>query len=170
MIANLMPTKWRALSLFAACLLAPANTWGAEKPLELKWGELAAIVSGHMVEVTVNEGKVKGEAIAIRDDTLVVNVSKTSAPGYSKGSAVIPKNAITLIKVQRERSTWGRTLGTVVGVVAGLGVGGYTAAHVDSGGGGVVAVLVAVTSGIAVLGYYAGKQLDRRQTTIRILP
>ena len=60
-------------------------------------------------------------------------------------------------------------MGTTIGVVAGLGVGGYSAAHTDSGGAA-VAVLVVVTSGIAVIGYYAGKGLDRRMTRITIVP
>lgn len=157
-----------SFSLLAACLLAPA-AWASGAPLELRWNELAPLVSGHPVEITLNEGKLRGEAIAIREDTLVVNVTRSSVSRYPKGSASIPRSAISLIQVKRERGSWGRTLGTVVGVVVGLGTGGFTAAHMDSAGPA-VAVLVAITSGIAVLGYYGGKQLDRHQTSIRILP
>jgi hypothetical protein len=60
-------------------------------------------------------------------------------------------------------------LGTVVGVVAGLGTGGYAAAHMNSGGGA-VAALVGITSGLAVTGYFAGKGMDQRMTVIRIVP
>jgi hypothetical protein len=49
------------------------------------------------------------------------------------------------VEVLRTRGAWGRTLGTVIGVVAGLGGGGYAAAHTDSAGAA-VGVLVAVIS------------------------
>jgi hypothetical protein len=141
------------------------------KPLELKWNELASMIVGHHVEIALAEkGTVRGEAVAVRQDTLVIDVTKATGPKlYSAGSAELLRSDIGLIKVQRTRGAWGRTLGTVIGVVAGLGGGGYAAAHTDSAGAG-VAVLVAVTSAAAVGGYYAGRSLDRRVTVIRVVP
>jgi len=153
--------------LYSVQAMLPA----ASKPLELKWSELAPIVASHRVELTLSDGGiVSGEAIAVREDTLVLDVKKSSGTKqYAKGNAAIPRNAITLITLERSRGTWGRTLGTTLGVVTGLGIGGYSAAHTDSGGAA-VAVLVSVTSGMAVIGYYAGRALDRRTTRITIVP
>ncbi len=95
-------------------------------------------------------------------------LSADVAYGYCKDMFFSPA-AITLITLVKQRGSWGRSMGTTVGVVAGLGIGGYSAAHTDSGGAA-VAVLVAVTSGVAVIGYYAGKGLDTRRTRITILP
>jgi hypothetical protein len=141
------------------------------KPLELKWTELSSIIASHRVELTLTGGgSVAGDAIAVREDTLVLDVKKSSGTNhYAKGNASIPRSSVTLISLQKSRGTWGRTLGTTLGVVTGLGVGGYSAAHTNSGGVA-VAVLVSVTSGLAVIGYYAGRGLDRATTRIVIVP
>jgi hypothetical protein len=166
-----MTVKYRALFLLTCLCACQTSVMAESKPLELKWTELAPMISGHRVELVLNEGTtVSGEAAAVREDTLVVDVSKSSGTKqYAKGNAAIPRNSINLIKLQRSSGGWGRTLGTVIGVVAGMGIGGYTAAHMDSAGPA-IAVVVAVTSATAVAGYYAGRNLDRRVTLIRILP
>jgi len=155
------------LFLTAWCTLLSAES----KPLELKWTELAPVIVSHGIELELSDGgKIRGEAIAIREDTMVVDVRKsTGTKAYAKGSATIPRGAITLITLVKTRGSWGAGIGTTVGVVAGLGIGGYSAAHTDSGGAA-VAILVAVISGVAVIGYYAGKGLDTRRTRITILP
>ncbi len=141
------------------------------KPLELKWTELAPMIVSHRVDLSLNDGgHLRGEAIAVREDTLVLDVRGSSGTkSYPKGSATVPRSAITLITLQGSRGSWGRTLGTTLGVLTGLGIGGYAAAHTDSGGKA-VSILIAVASGVAVVGYYAGRELDRRTTRITILP
>ncbi len=167
-----MTLKYGALFLLVSLCAVQTCALAESKPLELKWSELAPMIGGHHVEIGLNEGTtVRGEAVAVREETLLVDVSGSSGTKqFARGNAAIPRNSITLIKLQRSSGTWGRTLGTVIGVVAGLGIGGYTAGRMDSGGGPAVAVVVGVTSGIAVAGYYAGKNLDRRVTLIRIVP
>ena len=159
-----------AVSLFALSLV-PAVLSAESKPLELKWTELAPMVVSHAVELSLSDGgTVRGEAIAIREDMLVLDVKQSSgAKAYGKGNAQIPRGAITLIKLTRNRGTWGRTLGTTVGLLAGLGAGGFTAAHTRTGGAA-VATVVGVASGAAVGGYYAGRKLDRRTTRIVVVP
>lgn len=157
--------------LLAGLCFAQTSALAQSKPLELKWNELASMIIGHHVEVSlVGNATVQGEAVAVRQDTLVIDVAKSTGPKpYSAGNAEIPRNDIGLIKLHRTRGSWGRTLGTVIGVVAGLGGGGYAAAHTDSAGAA-VGVLVGVTSATAVGGYYAGRSLDRRVTLIRVVP
>jgi hypothetical protein len=141
------------------------------KPLELKWNELASMISGHRVEISLaGNSTVAGEAVAVRQDTLVLDVTSSSGPKhYPVGNAEIPRDDIGLIKLHRTRGSWGRTLGTVIGVVAGLGIGGYAGAHADSGGAA-VAIVVGVTSATAVGGYYAGRTVDKHMTLIRVVP
>jgi hypothetical protein len=74
-----------------------------------------------------------------------------------------------LIKLERKRGSWSRTLGTVAGVLTGLVIGGYTAAHTDSAGAGIPTFL-GIASGISIAGYYTGREIDRRITLIRIPP
>jgi hypothetical protein len=164
-------------AIYSTCLLlagfcvAQQTVLAQSKPLELKWNELASMIAGHHVEILLaGSGTVRGEAVAVRQDTLVIDVTKASGPKpYASGNAEIPRKDIEMIKLQRARGSWGRTLGTVIGVVAGLGGGGYAASRTNSGGAA-VGVLVAVTSATAVGGYYAGRSLDRRVTLIRIVP
>lgn len=123
------------------------------------------------MEVSLTDGgKIAGEAIAVRDETLVVDARKVYATQkFNKGNAAIPRAAITFIRLDRTRGTWGRSLGTTLGVITGLGAGGYAAAHTGSGGAA-IAVLVAVTGAVAVGGYYGGRLLDRRSVRIAIIP
>ena len=166
-----MPLSNQA-SFFAALLcIGQASGRAESKALELKWTELAPMIVSHQVELTLRDGgKVSGEAIAVRDDGLLLDVKKFSGPkSFAKGSGTAPRADITHITLRRTRGSWGRSIGTTIGVIAGLGLGGYTAAHADSGGAA-VAVLVAVTSGTSVAGYYAGRSLDMRTTRIIIVP
>ena len=166
-----MKANYCACFLIVVLCVAQESAVAQSKPLELKWNELASMIVGHHVEVSLpGNGTVSGEAIAVRQDTLVIDVTKSSGPkAYSAGSAEIPRTDIGVIKLRRTSGSWGRTLGTVIGVVAGLGGGGYAASRTDSGGAA-VGVVVAVTSAAAVGGYYAGRSLDRRVTLIRLVP
>ena len=166
-----MKANYCACFLIVGLCVAQQSAVAQSKPLELKWNELASMIVGHHVEVSLpGNGSVSGEAIAVRQDTLVIDVRRSSGPkAYPAGSAELPRTDIGVIKLRRTSGSWGRTLGTVIGVVAGLGGGGYAASHTDSGGAA-VGVVVAVTSAAAVGGYYAGRSLDRRVTLIRLVP
>jgi hypothetical protein len=60
-------------------------------------------------------------------------------------------------------------MGTVVGVLTGLVLGGYTASHTNSAGAG-IPVFLGIASGVSIAGYYTGKELDLRITLIKIVP
>jgi uncharacterized protein YcfJ len=142
------------------------------RPLELKWGELSPIIGGQQVQLVLPEGTaIQGEAIAVREEALVMDVKSTSnAKAYPKGSATIPRASITLIQVERRRGSWGRKLGTVVGVLSGLVLGGYVAAETADSAGPGIATFLGIASAGTVGGYYVGKELDRRVTLIKIVP
>ena len=107
------------LSIFLSC-----NGLAASQPIELKWNELAPIIQGHPVEVSLKEGtKIQGEAVVIRGDSLVIEVKKVSgSKAYHKGSAAIPRTEISLIKLERTRGSWGRKLGVTIGLLTGISV------------------------------------------------
>ncbi len=141
------------------------------RPLELKWNEVGPMVVSQRVELTLADGsKVKGEAAAVREDSFVIDVKKSSGgKKYEKGSATIPLSSIGLIRLDRTKSSWGRSMGTIIGVVGGLVLGGYAAVHTDGAAAG-ISVFLAITAGTSLVGYFTGRELDRRVTLIKIVP
>ncbi len=166
-----MTSTCRFAFLLALLCAGQSNAFSESKPLELKWNELGSMIVGQRVELMLADGTdIKGEAVAVREDTLVMDVRKASGEShYAKGSATIPRGSIGLIRLDRKRGSWGRTMGTVVGVLTGLVLGGYTAAHTNSAGAG-IPVFLGIASGVSIAGYYTGKELDRRITLIKIVP
>ena len=139
-------------------------------PLSLRWSELAALITAQRAEVITDRGTVKGDVVTVRDEGLLIDVkSASNAQAYSKGNGVIPRNSIALIKLERRPGSWGRNLGSVVGVISGLVVGGYITGNVaDSAGTGIPLFLGLMTC-ITTAGYYAGKQLDTQIMLIRVI-
>jgi hypothetical protein len=134
------------------------------KTLELKWSELNPVITGHRVAMQLTDGRtIKGDMIAIREDSLLIDAGNASR-------AAIPKNSISVIKVERTRGAWGRGMGATLGMLTGVSVGGYVAATKASSGGTAVAIFVPVAAAIAAGGYYVGRQLDRRGTSIKVVP
>ena len=167
-----MTLKFQAAILAALLCVGQTSGLAEIKPLELKWSELPPMVVGHRVELTLTEGgKVRGEAVVVRDDAFVMDVRGSSGErAYPNGSASIPRNSVVMIKLERARGSWGRSIGTVIGVMAGLVLGGYASyVATDSAGAG-IPLFLGVASATAIAGYYAGRGLDRRVTLIKIVP
>jgi hypothetical protein len=99
-----------------------------DKAAGVEVGELASTIQSHQVELTLTGGtRVTGDVAAIRDDAMVLDVKKSSdAKAYPKGNASIPRGSIQLVKLKRS-GAWGKTLGTTLGVLSGIVVGGYVA-------------------------------------------
>ncbi|MEO5926986.1 MAG: hypothetical protein ABIR70_24435 [Bryobacteraceae bacterium] len=164
-----MTSYVRLIGLLTLVCLGQQSMLAESKPLEMRWNELAPLISGQRVEMVMNDGaKVKGEVVAVREDTILLDVSSATKE-FTKGNGSVPRAALAQINLERRRGGWGRTLGTVIGVLTGLTVGGYAAAHADSAGVG-IPVFLGLSSAIGVGGYYAGRQLDRRITKIHIVP
>ena len=126
---------------------------------------------GSEVEMSLPGATIRGEVVALRDDALVMDVHKTTnSKVVPKGNALLPKSSITLLKVIRAPGKAGRTMGTTVGVISGLTIGGYTAAKTANSPGPGITVFITVASAIAVGGYFLGRKLDSRTTLIRVIP
>ena len=167
-----MTLKRPAAALLVVLFALPITAFGQSKPLEMKWGELAPLVTGPPVTVTLSDGTaVKGEAIAVRDDAMLLDVSSASK-GYPKGSGSVPRNSIALIDLQRAKGSWGRTLGTVIGVLGGMSLGVYVDAKNSSSisTAGATGTFVGIAGAGAVAGYFAGRGIDKRITHIKIVP
>jgi hypothetical protein len=144
----------------------------AGKPMELHWGELAPIISGHNVELLVQGTvRIKGEVVSVREDALVIDVKKTANPDlYPKGSALIPRASVNVLKLQRSRGSWGRGLGTVVGVLCGVTIGGYVALAKTRSANTGIPTFLAISSGTTIAGYYFGRAGDSKTVEIKVVP
>src|SRR5580693_7569292 len=116
-------SRKRSAVLLIALLMVPGIGLARAKPLEVRWNELAPMVTGHSVTLTLTDGmQVRGQAVAVREDTLLLNIL-SPAPGYEKGNGSVPRGSVVSIDVKRERGIGGRALGTVVGTLGGMGIG-----------------------------------------------
>ncbi|MEQ1948212.1 MAG: hypothetical protein ABL995_13540 [Bryobacteraceae bacterium] len=152
-------------------LVGQATAFAANAPLELRWSELSTAVTGKTVEMVLPGAvTVKGEVAAIREDALVLDVHKSSDnKAQPKGNAVIPRASVSVIKIEEHGTNW-RTMGTVVGAIGGLPLGGYIAAKTTDSAGAGIAIFAVVASVATLAGRMAGGNVDRRVKMIRVLP
>lgn len=156
-----------------AMLMAQGSGLAETKPLEARWNELAPMVNGHSVTLTLRDGiQLKGEVIAVREDELQLNISR-AAKSYDKGSRGIPRKDVVSLDVKRSRGIGGRALGTVVGTLGGMGLGAWVDARnnvLKTSLGRDAGTFIGIAAGGAVAGYLAGMAIDTRVTHIRIVP
>jgi len=127
--------------------------------VELRWSELAPLIQGRRVELTLGDGaKLRGEAVVVREDSIVM------------ANASIPRESVSLIKVDKSRGSWGRKLGTVIGVVSGIVAGAYVSAvSTDSAATG-IPIFLGVSSAGTLGGYFVGRGIDKRSILIKVIP
>jgi hypothetical protein len=164
--------KTAVVFMMALICSGQALVHGAGQEMGLKWSELAPLISGHSIELVTPEGVlIGGEVISVREDALLMDVRKTSdSKAYSKGNNVLPRTSITVINLERTRGAWGRSIGTVIGVLSGITVGGYVAITRTRSAERGIPTFLGISSGTTLAGYYLGKSLDKRVTQIRIIP
>jgi hypothetical protein len=162
----------RLLGLVMLLCACHAVVLAQSTPTELKWGELDQLIGGHQIQLVLPDGTViKGEAVAIREDSLVMDVKKTSnKDSQPKGNAAVPRDSVVLLRLERRRGSWGRSLGTTVGVIAGVVLGGYAAGTLTSSAGPGIATFIGVASLGTVAGNMAGAEMDRKVTFIKVVP
>ena len=166
-------SRKRSAVLLIALLMVPGIGLARTKPLEVRWNELAPMVTGHSVTLTLIDGmQVRGQAVAVREDVLLLNVS-SPVPGYEKGNGSIPRGSVVSIDVKRERGIGGRALGTVVGTLGGMGIGVWVDARnnvLRHTVGEDVGTFIGIAAGGAAAGYFAGVAIDKKVTHIRVVP
>lgn len=158
--------------LVAFALAAQPSAMAAPKPLELKWSELSSTIQGRTIKLTLPGGiTVGGDVTVVRDESLVLNVHKTSdSKAFPKGNATIPRESINVLSLIETHGRWGRKMGSSLGTLTGVLAGGYVAANAASSPGSGLAIFGVITGAGALGGYYLGKSADARDTLIRIVP
>ena len=153
-------------------LAAAASAIAATPPAEIRWNELAALIVGHRVSVSLpGGGTVEGEALSVRDDSLVLDIGRTTDSNrYPRGQTPIPRAAVTELRLSERRSSGGRILGTVVGAIGGMVAGGEIAAHGTRSEGAIVGSFTATAVAGTVAGYFVGRTVDRRTRLLHIAP
>lgn len=93
------------------------------------------MVVGQKVSAKLPAGTAfSGEAIAVRDDSLVVDVGRTSDAKPLLGQQSIPRASAAPLDFKRSRGAAGKVIGIVAGVLGGLYVSYLTADHTDMSG------------------------------------
>ena len=154
-----------ALGLFAETLAA------ANRQVELTWEELGGFVVEKRISMVLPEGvKLQGEVLAVRPDSLVLDIRKSSDRKlYPVGQAEIPRWALSEVTLIRERNAVMRVIGGILGAIGSLTVFGRLAFAVDSAAVLVPGLILGVPLAAAG-GYYLGKLADRYTTRILIRP
>lgn len=157
--------------LLGFCVVGLSPAIAGTSKIEVRWSELSPLVLAHTVSLVLPGGTaITGEVEAVRDDSLTLDVRKTSNSAVQpKGTASIPRASITTLQVTDAAGSGGRILGVVVGVVVGMVAGGEIVAHTSPfSEGAAVGTFTGVSIAGATGGYFAGRSVDRRTTIIRV--
>jgi len=159
-----------AAALACALCFTPAGQASASQ-MDLKWNELGPVIAGHQVKLILPGGaEIQGEAIAVRENALLLNVKKAPRGGsFPRGQNEIPRASVTTLQFESSRGSGGRTVGVIVGALGGIILGGDLVAHTAHSEGPAISALFGISTGSAIAGYYAGKSRDRRITTVKIV-
>ncbi len=157
------------LALMGALIL-PA--YAGTSRVEVRWAELSPLILGHTVTMVLPGAiTVSGDAVAVREDSLLLDIRKTSdSKAWPKGSTSIPRASVNTIQLTETNRVGGRVLGVVVGALGGMVAGGEIVAHGNQGEGAAVSTFLAVSVAGSVGGYFTGKSVDRHTTLIRVAP
>jgi uncharacterized protein YcfJ len=151
----------RLSAVIALFLFGSVAVSAGDRTLQLKWNQLAPLLTGEKVVVHLEGGgRVNGRVAAVQPEGLVLK-------GHDQKVA---RNSIRELRLMHMRAR-GRIIGTVTGLLGGLAIaGGIASTHLFSGGNGVNVAIVAAAVGLPVAGYFIGKASDRQETLIQILP
>ena len=152
--------------------LAAASAMAAAPPVEIRWNELAALIVGHRVTIPLaGGGSVQGEALSVREDSLVLDISRSSDTArFPKGQTPIPRASVTELRLSERNGSGGRILGTVMGALGGAVAGVEIAVHGNRTEGAAVSTFTATAVAGTVAGYFAGRAVDRRTRLLHIAP
>ena len=158
-------------SCIALTLLCAGLAQAENPPVELKWSELAAVVTGQTIEFTTKDGvTLRGNVVSVRPDELVLQAKHTSNPKlFPKGGATLPRTSLDTLRMIKTKGAWGRRLGTMLGLVAGLTLGGYAAARVNGPDAAILTTFLGIAGAATVGGFFLGRSADRKVTMIRII-
>ncbi len=139
--------------------------------LTLHWNELSAAITQHNISLDLPDGaKLRGVAIGIEGEALVLDIRKNSSPGrHPLGRQSIPRDQVRTLRINRNTTRW-RIVGTLVGAAVGIPAGALVAFERNGvlGGksnGGTPAA-IAIIGGLTAGGYLIGWAADRHTTKV----
>ena len=103
------------------CPQTLARTAAGADPVEIRWSELATRIVGRDVTISLERGAtVRGQALAVRVQSLLLKVSKSSDQRrYAQGETILPHTAITELRDLEQRGKGLRVGGAVGAYFAG---------------------------------------------------
>jgi hypothetical protein len=154
----------------SVCAQSAARQPPAPTPLNLTWSDLAPVVTGQRVEVY--PAGVRGTAVTVTDDALVVCVTRTShSSAHPRGTVAIPRTSVELITLERNRIPWrlGGVLVGITGALVGTAVARRTALRRTPW---LIQLWLGLISAYPVMLWtgHLVRHLDTRVTLIRIVP
>lgn len=151
-----------------AMVALAAFAWPLVAGERLYWSELGRVIVEREVSAPLADGKrVQGEVLAVREEGILMHVRKTSSKQFGRGQQLVPREAVTELKIIRRQGPFklvGGILGTIGGGAAVVGIGFVTA------GAGALPAALLLWPMCGVGGYYAGKAADKRTTVISVMP
>lgn len=157
-----MSKSSRRLSAVIALLLFDSiAVFAGDRTLQLKWNQLAPLLTGEKVVLRLENGeRLNSRVAAVEADGLVLK----------RHDQRVARNSIRELRLVHMRAR-GRIIGTVGGLVGGLAIGmAIAVSRFWNAGNGTAAASLAVAVGLPVGGYFIGKMTDRQETVIQVMP
>lgn len=150
---RLLSAVRRAVALVVSmCLFALPVP--AEETLHLRWNDLAPLINGKRVGLTLNGGVlVAGTVHGVETTGLKVEITKTSdRRTYAKGLVMIPRPSVSTIQLNQRATHKGVIIGGAVGGGIAAAAGGILGAQQrnEGGTGGEGAMAAAIAAPIAI--------------------
>jgi hypothetical protein len=161
--------------LLALTLLAQQMAYARQGPpgkpgrVEISWQELENLVIDQKIALTLPDGtRIKGSALAVRPESLVLVVSKSSLRSvHPLGQTEIPRASVSEIRILKERNSVMRIAFGVCGAIGGIFAVGALA-YASDAAGVIVPGLLLIIPMTTVAGYYLGKMADSYSTRLLI--
>ncbi len=162
----------RALALWVMCFfLTPVILEAQEDPLNLTWDELGSVINGERVAMELTDGpRIEGTVRIVREAGIEIEIRKTDDEGaYPKGLASIDRTLVSSVQLVEESIRW-RWIGAGVGFLGATLISTFAItgpSGTDSDTRNVVAGFVTIGGGL--VGYFMGREKDRRSTSISVV-
>ncbi len=145
-----------------------------QREVQLGWGEVSRVILDHEVSLVLADStRVTGEVIAVTDDTLKLNVTKTSnSRTHAKGGLNIPRSEVPVMELHAKRGKMGSFVGKTAGTVGGVSLGALIIERLAGSLGpvGAISIFAASVGGGKILGDVVGRNFNGKIIRIKIAP
>lgn len=136
----------------------------------LPWESLGEAVEGKNISMVMPDStEIRGKVLAVESDGLRMKMSWTSnVLSVGMGEQLIPRDAVSVMKLNRNGCKWRVILTLVAPVVLVSAIAAAAGDLPEQGAEGGAAIGAGVWGSMAI-GYLAGWKLDRQETLIEIV-